>query len=551
MEIEMKMVRRLNFARFRWAVGALALMLVTGMSAHNAFAASPPVATAHGEIRGTIQNGVNRFLGIPYAAPPVGELRWMPPQPPRSYGSLEAKNYGSACPQVTTLGPFAGPTSANEDCLFLNVFTTDVKASHPVIVWVHGGGNISGSSSDYDGERLAKGGSGGTPVVVVTLNYRLGVFGFLSQSDLNSEGHLWGNYGILDIQAGLRWVRENIAQFGGDPKSITLAGQSAGAVNVAANLLSPGAENMFHRAITQSLPISNGFILSADAALKQGEAFAVAANCNNAECLRALSASRVLQLQGTPNANGPYVSGPSLDGVIIPILPEMAWTSGAYHQMPIMGGMTKDELTFSLARTLYYSGPPQSPLSPERFIASNKPDVLANYPLSKYSENPTLAQARVISDPFVCDARRVLHQQAASNPFDVFAYVFSYDEAPFYFPRMLNRYDPTGNFRAMAYHTGDIQFLFENYHGGHLGVNLDQKTGQPRNLNYSEKMLANRMIAAWTNFAKSGNPNGSGVPRWPPFKAGVGPFWVQDIKSELMTDEEFNVEHKCDFWAGR
>ena len=155
---------------------------------------------------------MNQFLGIPYAAPPVGDLRWMPPQPPEKHDLLDATKYANTCAQITELGVFAGPPSISEDCLYLNIFTTGVEGPpKPVMVWIHGGGNVDGESNDYDASKLATGGPNGTPTVVVTLNYRLGLLGFLSETHLNSEGHLWGNYGILDQQAALRWVQANIA----------------------------------------------------------------------------------------------------------------------------------------------------------------------------------------------------------------------------------------------------------------------------------------------------------------------------------------------------
>src|SRR6476620_3060481 len=167
----------------------------------------PTVSTTDGPVRGFVENGVNKFLGIPYAAPPVGDLRWMPPAPPAHHALLDATEFANTCPQVTELGAFAGPSSTTEDCLYLNVFTTGNSPAKPVIVWIHGGGNVVGETNDYDASKLATGGPLGTPTVVVTMNYRMGLFGILSEPHLNSEGHPWGNYGILDQQAVLRWVQ--------------------------------------------------------------------------------------------------------------------------------------------------------------------------------------------------------------------------------------------------------------------------------------------------------------------------------------------------------
>ena len=236
----------------------------------------PTVSTTDGPVQGFVKNGVNTFLGIPYAAPPVGDLRWMPPQPPAHHSKLDATEFANTCPQVTELGAFAGPSSTDEDCLYLNVFTTSTKGSKPVIVWIHGGGNVDGETNDYDASKLATGGPYGTPTVVVTINYRLGLFGFLSESHLNAEGHLWGNYGILDQQAALRWVQANIANFGGDPSNVTLGGQSAGSEDTSANMISPLAAGLFHRAINQSDPFASSCffcIRTAAAGIDQRQCF--------------------------------------------------------------------------------------------------------------------------------------------------------------------------------------------------------------------------------------------------------------------------------------
>ena len=349
------------------AIGMLATPVVAGDRDHGQRdrRGGPVVDTKEGPVRGFTDEGVNIFLGIPYAAPPVGDLRWRPPQPVEPWSdTLDATSYANTCSQVTELGAFAGPASITEDCLYLNVFSPSLKGSNAVLVWIHGGGNVDGETNDYDASKLATGGPNGSPTVVVTINYRLGLFGFLSESHLNAEGHPGGNYGILDSQAALRWVKDNIAAFGGDPTRVALGGQSAGARDTAANLLSPLAAGLFNRAITQSFPIPS--FGSGSAALIKGNAFAAAAGCSDAACLRSLSAARILQLQGTPNANaiGPainqtYTTTAFVDGTVVPIQAETAWTTGQYNHMAIMGGSVKDEQTFFLSIPEYFSGPPQ------------------------------------------------------------------------------------------------------------------------------------------------------------------------------------------------
>lgn len=508
----------------------------------------PVIKTIEGKVRGYTKDGVNIFLGVPYAAPPVGKLRWMPPQAVKKWqGALDATHYANTCPQVTELGAFAGPTSITEDCLYLNVFTTGAgkpNKKKPVVVWIHGGGNVDGESNDYDGSKLATGGPNGVETVVVTINYRLGLFGFISNPALNAEGHLWGNYGILDVQAVLRWVQRNIAAFGGDPTKVTLGGQSAGARDTTANLLSPIAAGLFHRAILQSYPELKWN--TADQILAKGKAFATAAGCPDnasakaAKCLRNLTAARILQLQGTPNANSPYASQVFPDGTIIPLQPGDAWQTGRFNQMPIMTGLVRDEGNFGIGITEYFSGPPQAAMTPEQYAAVVTGATASQYPLSNYGNNPQLAYDRVTTDPTACTALKAI--QLISDHAPTYGYEFDYQNAPYYFPKM-------PGFQPLAAHTIDIQFLFSGYHGGNLGVNLDQSSGQPRELNAAETKLSDQLVAAWTNFAKSGNPNGSGNSPWPKFKNNAQNLFSQNIpQSSVYPAAQFSTDHKCNYW---
>jgi len=534
----------------------LCTLLGVGLAATSAFAHgkhnsrndnrhdSQTIRISDGVVRGYKEDGVYRFLGIPFAAPPVGDLRWRPPAPAKRWsGVRDATEYANTCPQVTELGAFAGPTSVSEDCLYLNVFTTSAKGKKkPVIVWIHGGGNVDGESNDYDGSKLATGGPSGTETVVVTINYRLGLFGFMSNPALNNEGHLWGNYGILDQQAALRWVRRNIRAFGGDPNNVTLGGQSAGARNTTANLMSPFARGLFQRAILQSYPELNW--ITAEQVLTRGTDFGVAAGCPGSDhaaaaCLRKLSVERILQLQGTPNGNGPYTQQVFPDGTVVPLQPGDAWSSGQFTKMPIMTGLVRDENNFGLGIGEYFSGPPQAAVTPEQYPSRVSADVLAEYPLSDYGNNPQLALDRVGSDRIACTALHVMQLVAPQVP--TYGYEFVYQNAPYYFPQM-------PDFQPLAAHTIDIQFLFPGYHGGQLGVNLDQSSGQPREIQGAEIPLSNQLVAAWTNFAKTGNPNGYGNAPWPRFTSSSQTLFAQDLSSSPYSAAQFAVDHKCAFW---
>jgi len=512
------------------------------------------VYTDKGAVRGFKKDGVYRYLGIPYAAPPVGNLRWRPPAPAKRWrGTRDATEFGNTCPQVTGLGAFAGPNSVTEDCLYLNVFTTGRGYGHhhgggkPVIVWIHGGGNFDGATNGYDGSKLATGGPLGTPTVVVTINYRLGLFGFISHPALNT-GSAWGNYGILDQQAALRWVHRNIRAFGGDPNNVTLGGQSAGSQDTSANMISPLAAGLFQRAIEQSGPRYNLFQTAA-VALQRGTDFATAGGCSDAACLRGLSAERILQLQGTPNANSPYVTGPFVDGTVIPMSSDDAWATGAYTHMPILGGRTRDEALFGLSIGEYFSGPPQVALTAADYDANNSTAVKTEYPLAAYDNNPTLAQDRIGTDNGKCQVLAVMKTRASTNGgYPQYGYDFAYQHTPYYFPQMPNPDDSTGYFQALAYHTADIQFVFPKWHGGQLGVNLDQVTGQPRELQGAELGLSDQLVGAWTHFAATGDPNGTGIPSWPAVTSAAPQILVQDISSSILNETDYRTTFHCDFW---
>jgi para-nitrobenzyl esterase len=529
----------------------------------------PVVRTAEGPVTGLIRNAVYEFLGIPYAAPPVGKWRWMPPQPVAKWKEpRDATHFGNICAQSTTLGVFAGPASVDEDCLYLNVFTTklgkgDTPASGglPVIVWIHGGGNVDGTSADYDGSKLATGGPLGVPTVVVIINYRLGLFGFLAHPALNGENHPFANYGIMDIQAALRWVQRNAAAFGGDATRVTLGGQSAGATDTGANLIAPSSAGLFQRAIFQSSPMNALPPLSLG--LTRGTDFGISAGCGSgadaatAGCLRALSVSRILQLQGTANANGPYVTGPMVDGSIVPISPNTAWTAGRFNRMPIMAGNVQDEQTFGIGITEYFSGPPQAPINEAQYVANitaaytgpeypggpNYPQGTAEAVLTQYpaGRDPQTALNLAGSHAGACRNRHIDALWAKWQDAPVYAYEFNDRHAPYYFP-------PMPGFVPLAAHTIDIQFLFPLWHGGILGT---PGASQSARLSEDEQHLSDELVAAWTNFAKTGNPNGAGNMPWPRFvnQDGVPEYLSQNVPSlSTFTNAQFGANHNCNFW---
>ena len=276
---------------------------------------------------------MNSFLGLPYAAPPTGNLRWRPPQPAAAWsGVRDATTFGPSCPQAPS--PFAPPGQFSEDCLYLNVYTPAARSSfggRPVLVWIHGGGLVQDGARDYDGTKLAADG-----VVVVTINYRLGALGFLAHPALASHGAA-GNYGLMDQQAALRWVQRNIARFGGDPGNVTIAGQSAGGLSVLAQMVSPGARGLFQRAIVQSgtFALNQRPLAVAEAA---GETFATAVGCadQSAACLRSAPVSDLV-------ANfGVEIPG-VVDGAVLTQPIGTALARGQFARVPVINGITHDE----------------------------------------------------------------------------------------------------------------------------------------------------------------------------------------------------------------
>ncbi len=497
-----------------------------------AHAQTPLTAVVHapaGDLQGISVAGVGEFLGIPYAEPPVGELRWRPPQPVARWGeTLQATKFANTCPQPQR-GVFAAP-SKTEDCLYLNVFSSntgsETGAKLPVMVWFHGGGLFSGESNDYDGIKLASRGR----VVVVTVNYRVGALGFLSHPAINAEGHSFANYGIMDEQLALRWVQTNIAAFGGDPGNVTIFGQSGGGTAVMANLASPLSRGLFHRAINQS-GTRIGVTLPATA-LKLGEEFAALAGCadQRPQCLRALSVDQVLTHQG--GILGVVSEFPSVDGTIITRAALDAFASGQFNRVPIMTGLVRDEQAFFLPEANT-----KKPLTADDFMrytvsfgAAHKEKLLAKYPLADYP-SPSLAEIAMAQGAKACTAR--LLDRAWSKFVPVYAYEFADRTAPSYFPDV--------SYPMRAYHTAELQYLFPRFRGG-------QGTSHP--LSDAQERLSDLMVDYWTTFARAGTPERSDsgpLPPWPQYSAEKDNVLVLDLPGPKTADG-YGKANDCALW---
>ena len=493
--ISLKNAREMRTFRI---VAMLAALIAPAGVAQAQPAMTGVVPTATGPVQGIVASGVRQFLGIPYAAPPIGKLRWMPPQAPASWTQpLAATRFANFCAQ-SQRGVFASP-STTEDCLYLNVFAPLPKtgaAKKAVIVWFYGGGLFSGESNDYNGSKLARRGD----VVFVSLNYRVGAFGFFSHPAINGEGHTFGNYGIMDQQFALRWVKRNIASFGGDPDNVTIMGQSGGATAVMANLVSPASNGLFRRAINESG--THIEVYAPGDALKAGQDFAALSGCKDqsATCLRSLTTDQILKNQNgiVKNIVNDFVS---VDGTIITDTAYHAFTTGNFNRVPILTGLVRDEQSFFLAEPT--TGVPLTADGYHQYAASfgaaNVATLEATYPLSAYA-SPSLAEIAMAQGFKACTARAL--NRAWSKYVPVYSYQFNDRTAPSYFKPV--------SYPMRAYHTSELQYLFPQFHGGQ---------GTPGTLSPAQETLSDAMVDYWTTFAKTGSPNavGSPLPVWPRF----------------------------------
>jgi para-nitrobenzyl esterase len=437
--------------------------------------------------------GVTVFKGLPFAAPPVGELRWRAPQPAALWkGVRTANEFGAGCIQRVS-GPF-GPWSAefisragmqggsSEDCLYLNVWTgaRSPKEKRPVLVWIHGGGFNSGSGDVpvYDGEGLAA-----QRLVVVTINYRFGLFGFLAHPELSAESgkHASGNYGILDAIAALEWVRRNIQAFGGDPGNVTIAGQSAGAFLVHYLVASPLAKGLFHRAVAES----GGAFLRSDnlaAAEQAGAKWASARGASNLAALRGMSPEEL--------AKTPVQTRPIIDGYVVPKEVFDIFEAAEQNHVPVLLGWNADE-----------GGIPAKPLNAEAFreMAAKQYGDLAGEFLRAFpagDDEQALASQRAVgrAQTFAWPGRTWARLQARAGRQKVFVY---------HFDRV-----PPGN---------EEQLRFGAFHSAEIAYALNTLVRWKRPWEEVDRRLSKQMSGYWVNFARTGDPNGEGLPVWPAY----------------------------------
>jgi len=517
---------------FRQLVPALALLSAAVPAAS---APAPVVHTASGPVAGLVRSSDHAWLGIPFAAPPVGELRWKPPQPHAPWRAPRAaQSFGTSCAQYETMDRFAAPSAA-EDCLTLNVYAPagPVKKGAPVLVWLFGGGLSAGSANDYDPASLVRQGA-----VVVTVNYRLGMLGFFANPALGAD-NASSNYGILDQIAALKWVRRNIAGFGGDPRKVTIFGESAGARSVATLIASPLAKGLFSGAILESLNYEATKSSLTDAQ-DLGRRFARQAGCEETgiACLRGLTTAQVLDAQRkTPP--GPSFGG-AVGGPDIPETLQSALRHGRFNRVPLIIGWNHDEFTWRnainevergtratradylvLARRLGRRDPAHADADAAAIISA--------YPLAG-QDTPALVMARMQTDSyFVCGTRRFLRDLAGQAP--AWAYEFDVPNSP-----QSNR---PASFPVGSAHTTEIQYLFEGFHGA---------TGTVNALSPRQLRLARQMQRMWIALARSGKPDSAArTPRWPQAAATGTPVLRLATSGPPLHPAPY-ADRNCDLW---
>ena len=539
--------RRAMLAAFCAALIALTVARAGAAAADTDVAAAaassggaPIVNIDDGAVRGVAVPGGYAFRGLPYAAAPTGQLRWRAPRRPAEWnGVRDATQFAPSCPQHTDpfQNLFLPPGPIAEDCLYLNVSTPDLHSrrggGRPVLVWIHGGGLTQDAARNYDGSKLA-----GEGTVVVTINYRLGALGFLAHPALAARpGDAAGNYGLMDQQAALRWVRRNIEKFGGDPRRVTIAGQSAGGLSVLAHLVSRGSRGLFQRVIVQSGAFALKQQSLADAKAF-GQSFATSAGCpdQSANCLRTLPVSALVD--HFPGAAIPGV----VDGKVLRESIGGALAGGRFTRAPILNGINHDEeFLFVAGLGVAVSGGtfvlvPERPVTAANY-QSNIAAVLgvsparaaaiaAEYPLDAYPA-PVVALSTLVSDAnFACPALQVDRWTSRRAP--TFAYQFNDDTAP-------HRLAPPGALPPIATHSSELQYLFDL-------PNLPF----PGTLNPDQQALAGSMRAAWASFAANGDPSSAASP-WPSFNDRAQVLSLESPQPQV--DTSFASRHHCSFWA--
>ena len=482
---------------------------------------STVIKTTNGVVEGILEKtGVRSFKGIPFAAPPVGELRWKEPQPAKSWeGVRAAKQFGGTPMQYNIFGDMTFRSAGvNEDCLYLNVWTPSEKAkSLPVLVYFYGGGFVAGDGSEnrYDGESMAAKG-----IVAITVNYRLGVFGFMSHPELTKESphHASGNYGLLDQSAALRWVQKNIAAFGGDPKRVTIAGESAGSVSVSAQMASPLSKNLISGAIGESGSVLGTLsAVTLDKGEQNGVTFATGIGANSLANLRALSADSLLEAS---KKFGVFKFSITVDGYFFPVNPRKIYEAGQQAQVPLLAGWNSQEND-------YHS------------IVGNEKPTKENYTKAVqklYGDN-----AGKMLEAYNPEPEEATEQTATALAGDRFIGYSTWKWIDLqsktgggkpvyrYFYKRARPAKDSGERKGGAVHSAEIEYAMGNLNGNkNFAWNDD------------DHKVSKIMQEYFANFIKNANPNGAGLPVWKTITNKTVPVMHIDVKSNSELEQHRN-----------
>ena len=527
--------RRLSRSGTLFAAAAVAAW--TALFAPPAFAQIQQgtlITLADGQVQGHLNGTTREFLGLPYAAPPTGTLRWRPPTPVTPWnGVLDAVSYSNSCPQTAAL---IGVPSENEDCLYLNVWTPDPAPAEPrpVMVWIHGGANVAGSTGDlvpfppyesyhfYDAHNLVA----TRDVVVVSMNYRLGVFGFFGHSDLaaeDSEFPYAGNQGLLDQRAAFQWVHDNIAAFGGDPNKVTIFGESAGSFDVCAHVVSPLSRGLFHRAISESGGCTAG-IATMEQSAAQAASISTAVGCEPAPdelaCLRAVPVADLLSaFQFSESELAITGLGISVDGGFLPDHPRSLIEAGNFAHVPYILGANSDEGSLFFIGSTPITTPAEYTAELVNRYGSIAPQVELMYPVGKF-KSPQAALIRVSGDAsLVCSTYDTASRLAAKKNR---TYVYNFARVPpLPFVNLLD---------LGAFHGAEISYA--------LG-SLPPPSG-------FDAMLAGWMQEYWTRFAEKGVPKAKKASGWPRFNPKS--YKMLRLNTSLTKVKGFR-KAECEFWS--
>ncbi|MFD1467071.1 carboxylesterase/lipase family protein [Hymenobacter caeli] len=523
----------------------LALLSASLLPAGRAQAQTPAttrVQTASGPIEGlTAASGIREFRGVPYAAAPVGPRRWQAPQPVQKWTTARpATQFGPRAMQLPLFGDMNFRSNGvSEDCLYLNVWAPAQTARQklPVLVYFYGGGFVAGDGSEprYDGEALARRG-----VVAVTVNYRLGIFGFFAHPELAQESpnHAAGNYGLLDQSAALRWVQQNIAAFGGDPAQVTIAGESAGSYSVSAQMASPLSKTLFARAIGESgsLLTSGPGPAPLATAEQTGAAFAAGLGAPSLAALRALPAQQLLEATGQPGA--PRFSA-VIDGYFFPQSPAAIFAAGQQAHVPLLVGWNSQESGPQGVLGAAAPTPEGFRQAVQKLYGPRAEEVLKLYPAATAAEAEQAA-TDLASDRFIAYGTwkwADVHAQTGGQP--VYRYLFARPR-PAMTPEMGNAtaglaggvvQQPAGAPKAPpakgAVHSAEIEYAL-----GNLPTNKVY-AWTPEDFQVSETMQK-----YFANFIKTGNPNGPGLPKWPVMQPGTDAQFLRlDVKTQAEQEQ--------------